>query len=167
MTSVLYYRPEGSGTKLDGRWCGPATVVGREGEYSYLVEIDPGNVQRIHRTFLKVHIPDTFSSTPVERFFHRRTVLDEEAQPGEWNVQKIMGHKLDKDNKWRLLVQWEGCPEKDAQWEPINNFIHRYSAPMVDYCKKHGIVLNLLDYLSPTAHVDQIVVCHERPLRNY
>ena len=166
LSSVLYRRPEGSGTKLDGRWCGPATVVGREGEHSYLVEISPGEVQRIHRSFLKLYIPDRFTGRPVERFFHRRTVTDEEAQPGEWNVEKIMGHKLGKDGKWRLLTHWEGCPEEDAQWEPIGNFIHRYSAPMVKYCKEHGIVLNLLDYLSPTAHVNAHWTFHERPLNS-
>ena len=97
MTTVWYRRPEGSGTKLDGRWCGPALVVGKEGEYSYLVEVAPGEVKRIHRSFLKVHIADRFSGTPLERFFHRRTVIDEEAQPDEWEVEKIMGHRLGPD----------------------------------------------------------------------
>jgi hypothetical protein len=36
---VYYRRPEGSGTKLDTRWLGPAKTVAREGSQSYLIQI--------------------------------------------------------------------------------------------------------------------------------
>ena len=39
---VYYRRPERSGNKLDSRWLGPAIVLDREGESSYLFQLGEG-----------------------------------------------------------------------------------------------------------------------------
>ena len=51
---VWYRRPPKSGDKLDSRWIGPGTVVAREGESSYEIEIKPGVTMKAPRTFLKL-----------------------------------------------------------------------------------------------------------------
>ena len=38
---VWYRRPEGTGTKNDTRWVGPAEVLSREGEDSYTISKGP------------------------------------------------------------------------------------------------------------------------------
>ena len=47
MTPVWYRRPENTGDKLDGRWTGPCVVRGKEGEDSYLIEVEPGIIKKL------------------------------------------------------------------------------------------------------------------------
>ena len=82
---------------------------------------------------------------PTEMFYHRRTEPDEALLPDEWIVDKILDHKFDK-GQYKFLTQWEGSDEHT--WEPVGNFIHRYSSDFVKYCRKEGILTELVQFLT-------------------
>ncbi len=146
---VWYRRPEGSGTKLDTRWIGPAIITALEGASSYVIEIKDGHTMKAHRTFLIPYQDDKFLGRPTPLFYHQRTVPDIEAQVGEWVVEKVLKHRKTPKG-FEFLTQWKGFPIDEATWEPPGNFIHRYSSDFVEYLQKNKLSLDLTKYLSAT-----------------
>ena len=71
--TVWYRRPEGTGTKLDSRWLGPAIVKERLGEHTYKVELGPGTSVEAHATFLKLYHTDFYSGEPLQLYRFKRT----------------------------------------------------------------------------------------------
>ena len=140
--------PKRSGTKLDSRWLGPCKVVRRVGEHSYEILVDEELVKDAPAIFLKKYKPDFFNSNPRELYFHKRTVVDRETTPQEWVVDKILDHKVDSQGRYKFLTHWEGADEKDATWEPVNHFIHRYNSNWVKYCQEKGLSMDLIPSLS-------------------
>ena len=140
---VWYLRPEDSGTKVDSRWLGPCLVKGRIGEESYEVEVKPG--RQIHTTarFLKAWQENTFGGPSLPLFFHQQTVIDEEADPTEWNVQEILGFKIVDGQKF-FKVLWDGYPRDEATWEGIPAFLSKVNLPWRKFCERNGIVVDLI-----------------------
>ena len=64
-----------------------------------------------------------------------------------WNVDAIHDHRIEGD-KLMFLTRWEGCEQGPFTWEPVGNFIHRYSWKLPEYCNQHGLTLDLVKYLS-------------------
>ena len=152
--TVWYKRPEKSGNKLDTRWIGPCKVTGRRGTNSYEVRVKENLVMDINAGDLKRYVPDRFNGDPVRLFYHRRTVTDFDAAPDEGKVDRILGHKRDKDGKYWFKVKWEGFSESDATWEPVNHFFHRYSSSLIAYGLRHNLDLNCCKFLSPVPMTD-------------
>ena len=146
---VWYKRLEKSGDKLASRWIGTCKVIGRRGALSYEIQVKEELIMDVNVGDLKRFVKDSFNGDPVPLFYHRRTVVDVEAAPDEGVVEKIIGHRIDKDGKWWFKVKWEGFPESDSTWEPINHFFHRYSAPLIAYERRHNLDVNVVKYLSP------------------
>jgi len=144
---VWYKRSEGSGTKLDTRWEGPCKVVKKIGEHSYEIRVAPDRVIPVHVTFLKIFKEDKFSGTGVPLYFHRRTVPDPQAQPDEYETDRVLDHKVDADGKFWFKVLWKGLPNEEVTWEPINHFFHRYSSDVVKYCKSQNLSPDVISYL--------------------
>lgn len=119
------------------------------GANSYNVRVKETLVMSVHGGDLKKYIVDTYNKDPVPLYYHRRTVTDAEATPDEGNVEKILGHKIDQKGKYWFKVKWEGYPESDATWEPINHFFHRYSAPLIKYGRHNQLDLNIFWHLAP------------------
>ena len=142
---VWYLRPPNSGGKQDSRWLGPAAIVEREGERSYVVELKPQYYMKAPRSMLKLYKQDTVIGKPMEMYYHRRTEPVEEAMPDEWLVDKILEHKVER-GQFKFLTQWQGSDEHT--WEPVGNFIHRYSSDFVRYCRKKGILMELVQFLT-------------------
>ena len=151
---VWYRRPENSGGPVDSRWLGPAVVISREGEYSYQIEVKPNRYMSAHRTFLKPHFDDEFSGTPLPLFYHRRTVLDDQMQPDEYIVEKILRHRTKPDGTHEFLTHWRGYPVEESTWEPPNHFFHRYSSDFVAYCRRHNMYQDVLRYLQDKPHTE-------------
>ena len=147
---VWYLRPEKSGNKLDTRWVGPALIIERESENSYLIEVSEGHRISSHRSFLKYFIPDEVLGKSVPLFYHRRTVQDPEAAPDEWIVDEVIGHRVEPDGTVKFLTKWRGY--EDATWEPLGNFFHRYNSDIVRYCAEQGLGLDLVEALSQQPH---------------
>ena len=47
----------------------------------YQLEVKPGHIMGAHRGALKAYTPDTFSESPIQFFYHRRTQGDSEGPP--------------------------------------------------------------------------------------
>ena len=106
-----------------------------------------------HRSFLKPHVLDDFSSDPIPMFFHRRTILDADArEEDEYEVEKILRHRIKRDGSMEFLTHWKGFPVEEATWEPPQHFIHRYSAHFVEYCQNKNLDPQILRVLQPRAH---------------
>ena len=136
---VWYLRPEGSGTKLDTRWIGPGKITAKVGEHSYEIRITPDSIVAAHATFLKKYQQDVFRGEGIPLYFHQRTVLDSQAQSDEWEVERVLDHRIGPNGKPFYKVLWKGRPEEDASWDPIDHFFHRYSADLAKYCQEKGL----------------------------
>ena len=143
---VWYKRPENAAEKLDSRWIGPGIVKAREGERSYLVESKPNVEVKAHRSFLKEYKEPKFTDQGVPLFFFKRTEKEEEAMPDEWEVEKILAHRR-KGESWEFLTKWVGYEDGEETWEPVGNFIHRFSEELVRYCAKKNLSVDLMQKL--------------------
>ena len=144
---VYYRRPEGSGTKLDTRWLGPAKIVAREGSQSYLIQIREGVTIKAHQSFLKPCLSKYFLGKPIPLYYHQRTVIDPEAQVDEWIVDRILKHRVDRAGNVEFLTTWKGYDESAATWEPVRNFIHRYNSDFLQYCQNKNLPINITKHL--------------------
>lgn len=74
---VWVQRPEGSGTKLDTRWIGPARVVEQKGANSYKVQIDEERFLEVPTKHLKLyqHNMDTPGQV-IPLYWYKRTELE-------------------------------------------------------------------------------------------
>ena len=103
-------------------------------------------------------------TTPL--FYHQRTEIDPDLQVDEWEVKEILTHKGAGQNL-RFLTQWEGADEGDETWEPVGNFVHRYSSEFVKYCKENKLRINLLDFLATQSSVEGVVSSVKRRFRRW
>ena len=94
-----------------------------EGEHSYVLEIKPEVEMSVHVSCLKPYKEDTCLGNPVPLFYHRRTVVDPEAEPDEWLVEKVVKHRVTRSGKFEFLVRWQGYGPEEDTWEPVRNFI--------------------------------------------
>lgn len=142
---VWVLRPKSgmSAAKVETWWVGPVAIQRRTGENSYEVELQPGLPHMVHADRLK-----PFVVVEKVELFHFQTVGEtEEATPREWNVEEIVGHRW-VGGKPQFLTRWEGAAPGEETWEPVGNFVHRYSYLLPRYCKRKGINLDLVQFLS-------------------
>ena len=71
---------------------------------------------------------------------------DPHAGVEEAEVEKIVKHRVQPDGTVQFLTKWVG--DDLATWEPVGNFIHRYSSEFVKYARDQHLDLNILDSLS-------------------
>jgi hypothetical protein len=81
-----------------------------------------------------------FGTTPGD-------IEEEEPDPGEWNVERILAHRF-VIGRPEFLTKWEGAAPWEETWELIGNFVHRYSYKLAVYCKNKVLSFDLVEYLS-------------------
>jgi hypothetical protein len=86
----------------------------------------------------------------VPLFYHKRTILDPEAQADEWIVDKILKHRK-KDGQWEFLTKWQGFDTESATWQKLGNFFHRFNSDLIEYAQKNNLNLNITHELDPKA----------------
>ena len=144
---VWTLRPRGlSAEKLRSWWIGPCPITKRVSESSYELEISPGKFTTLHVSQLKPHFDNEFSAEKLEMFHFTPTKEDFEATVDEWIAEKVINHRVNKFGKLEFLVKWKGFDEHT--WEPLMNFIHRYSSDWRDYVTRKNLKFNLCDYMS-------------------
>ena len=79
---------------------------------------------------------------------------------GLW--KKILKHRIDRNEKFKFLTRWQGTDPDSDTWEPVDNFIHWYSSDLVQYCLKHNLPINIMEYLSPTPTQLALIQCFNR-----
>ena len=103
---VWYIRPEGSGTKIDSRWLGPAEIFESEGEHSYVLQTRPNTTIIAHRDSIKPYNLDTHVQENVPMFRHRRTVIVPEEEETQLRVQRVIKHEFGgHEGKLKFLAQ--------------------------------------------------------------
>ena len=67
---------------------------------------------------------------------------------GEKEVEEIRDHKWSTNNKLMFLTKWKD--RSRVTWEPVSNFVQRYSEEMVRYAYENGLELNMTESLAPS-----------------
>ena len=55
----------------------------REGEHSYVIEVKEGYEMKAHRKALKGFVEEIFPNHETPLYYHKRTVVDDDALPDE------------------------------------------------------------------------------------
>ena len=144
---VWVLRPKGGKlSKLDTWWVGPAQVVRRTGELSYQVRVKPDVVRDVHMDQLKSFHGDKLEGSCVHLYHHQTGYQPMAIATDEWDVDKILGHKVGKDGKLLFLTRWAGSDEET--WEPARNFVARYCYELVKYLQDKGLECDMGKVLS-------------------
>ena len=127
-------------------WIGPCLITAKIGEMSYEIEIKPNHRVSLHRSQLKPHFEDEFAAEKLQLHHFSPQSTDFDSAPDEWEVEKIITHRKDSSGRLEFLTMWKDC--SDVTWEPLMQFIHRYSSGWRDYVLSKGLKFNLVDYMS-------------------
>lgn len=139
---VWVQRPEGSGTKLDTRWIGPAKVVEQKGSNSYKVQLDEERFLDVPAKYLKLYEEDPWVGQKTPLFWHKRTEVEEEAEPTEGTVEKVLGHRV-VGGRTQFLVRWGENGEES--WAEVEDFLRGVNEEWWKYCREKGVGLDLRD----------------------
>ena len=99
----------------------------------------------MHRSQMKIHFEDEFADEKLELHHFSPLSEDFDTTPDEWEVEKILMHRVGKGGRLEFLTKWKGW--EDATWEPLMHFIHRYSRDWREYVSNKNLKFNLVDYL--------------------
>jgi hypothetical protein len=143
---VWVLRPRGlSADKLRSWWVGPCKVTRQIGETSYEVEVSSGKFTTLHVSQLKPHWDNEFSEEKLELFHFTPSKEEFDSTLDEWEVEKVIRHRVNARGKLEFLVQWKGF--KEHTWEPLMNFIQRYNLDWREYVTKSKLKFDLGDYM--------------------
>ena len=140
---VLRARNSPQTDKLDTWWIGPCKVTERLGEQSYTVMVKPNRTMEVHGSHMKEYVEDVMRGKPVELYHYLPTYKSTEVAPDEWEVDKILRHRTEKDGTLKFLTRWENAEEGEETWEPVETFIQKYCYEFVQYCQKKGIPIDI------------------------
>ena len=144
VVSVLRPRKKGM-AKMDTWWMGPCTVEQRLGATTYMIKTGPNSQREVHASQLRPHHADAMGcSWPL---YHTSSLEDRQVEVDEFDVERVVSHKLSKSGDLLFLVKWEGCPDEENTWESATSFLPQYCRPWVDYCKKHNLKVDVLRFL--------------------
>ena len=133
---VWVLRPQdgSANTKAESWWIGPVPFTRRLGQASYEVTLKPGTPFQTHWDRMKLCV----IGENTKLYHYGPGYRPEGVATNEWNVEKILDHRM-VNGKWEFLTQWEGFDQGPLTWEPVGNFIHRYSYKFPEYCKQKGL----------------------------
>ena len=125
---VLYAKHDGSDTKLDYTWLGPAEVVKAVSPLIYTIR--PYTLYQSN-TF-DVHIKH------LRRFASKDLHVTEELQLDiDWDhpdniILKLVGHKVHGD-EMHFKVRWKGFTTEMDSWKPASSLYHKYPTLITKY----------------------------------
>ena len=141
---VLRPRPIGANKVLTW-WTGPHKVLQQVGERTYTIDMGGGRKRDCHTTQMKMHRPPVEGPEWPMHYTKGEAVEEEEQDPDDFDVEKILRHRRNKKGELEFLVRWEGYGEEEDTWEPPSNFMQRVCAPWVEYCKGNGLNFSILE----------------------
>ena len=145
---VWYLRPEDSGGKLDTRWLGPGKIISKVGENSYRVRLSNDHITDAHATFLKRHNADTVKGKGLPLYYFQRTAREAPTSPDDWEVDRVVDHRLDRQGRWFFKVLWKGVTAKEVTWEPVSYFFPGHVPDLVAYCQTKGLEPPVMQFLA-------------------
>ena len=117
-----------------------------KGLNSYQIKIRADATIKAHQTFLKPALNDTYLGAPVPLFYHKRTVLDPEAQVDEYIVEKFLVINTNTVSS-NFSRSGRGMIPRPQRGSPSKSFFHRYNSEIIKYCREHNLPLNVTKYL--------------------
>ena len=112
---VWWLRPRGrTGEKLQTYWIGPCVVRGRQGEHSYLVEVEPGRMHEVHRCHLKEHKED-LHGVPLKLYRYRQAVPASTVDKAVRALVKGTGNTIEAEEEEEVIADIES--ETQAGWQ--------------------------------------------------
>ena len=141
----VWYQPERQpGTdKLEPRWKGPALVLEHEGQFSYVVQLRPGVVQKAHRSQLKPHVEDEYHGKSVPLFYFSGRAPELEAAVDEWKTRTVLDHRRGNKGEMEFLVQWEDAEGEQPTRQPWSDFAVAVNSDFLQYCADKHLSLDL------------------------
>ena len=136
-------------------YTGPFEVKQKVGESSWQLWTGQRTFMA-HTSWLKTYWGPVYGGKKTELAYYKikKNTTTKETQQ-EWIVDKILKHKK-KGTQVLFSTVWKGYTEEEATWEPLGNFIHRYSSDLVMYAREHNLMdLSVLRHLSAEAEDDQ------------
>lgn len=143
---VWFRRPSSLKSTLHSVWEGPCKVLRRIGFGTYVIELKDDVLHTASDDQLKPHYEDKFVGKPKPLHYWVGESYDPQVGVEEAEVEKIVKHRVQPDGTVQFLTKWVG--DDLATWEPVGNFIHRYSSEFVKYARDQQLDLNILDSLS-------------------
>ena len=123
---VWWLRPRGrTGDKLATYWIGPCVVRGRQGEHSYLVEVEPGRMHEVHRCHLKEHKEDPFG-VPLKLFKYKQAV------PASTVDKAVRALDLGRQGFENIITEEFWPKESEVGWPKT------WEAPPLDWPAEEG-----------------------------
>ena len=100
--------------KLNARYYGPFLVLEHTSPVTFRLKLPEAvNIHPIfHVGLLKPYVGKEPDSKP----------LPTPDKSGEYEIEKILGHRKRRDGKYRYLVKWRGYSYEESTWEPSSNF---------------------------------------------
>ena len=144
---VWYRRPEGTASKMDTRWEGPYEVLAREGEDSYRIKTGLNSQIAAHCMDLKKHWEDTHAEESKPMYFHRRTPKKSAPDRSQFEVQRILQHRL-RNGVHQFLTQRVGEDVTTAEYLYPHEFIGEAGKKLLQYCRDEGLQEDLGLFLS-------------------
>ena len=133
----VYKHKKVGGYKLDTRWWGPAEILRRVGQSSYVVGWEGGE-QEVHVDDLKLYEVEEFREEGVELWYMEEPREGERPDKGDTPVERVIAHRRGSRGITEFLVKWVGWDKEFNTWEPAYNFT-RCCQPWVDYCKMYDL----------------------------
>ena len=96
---------------------------------------------------MKPHVEDVYAGQPRPLHYWKGGRYENCVNVGEKEVEEIRGHKWSTNGKLMFLSKMKD--RNRVSWEPVSNFVQRYSEEMVWYVYEHGLELNLRESLAP------------------
>lgn len=142
---VWVLRPRsGDVDKMSSWWCGPCEVLQQLSTHTYRVQVGRSRTRDCHVNQLKAHHADSLGrSWPL--WYTSQTAVDagDDVMMDEFNVEKVVRHKMDKKGNLLFLVHWEGCSQEEDTWENPEAFLPRFCQPWADYIKKNKLHIDV------------------------
>jgi hypothetical protein len=137
----------GTHNKLSPRYLGPYKVIERVGNLNYKLDLPPGSqlLSTFHVSKLRKHVPRDPEEFPMEtddapENSEPLLEADEEYFQEEYEVERIIKHKLAADGTLRYLIKWTGYPESKSTWQKatdlenakdiLNEYLATVGAPL-------------------------------------
>jgi hypothetical protein len=118
--------PPGASHKLQGKYIGPFEVIEIVNNNAYKLKL-PSSLKLLHPVFnldrLKIYKHNSiglFPSRPDLSIPPSSYEIDDEGNKW-WEVEKILGKRVNNRNKVSYLVQWKNYPLHEAEWRPVNS----------------------------------------------
>jgi hypothetical protein len=124
------------GWRLQPRWWGPAVIIRRVGDASYVIQWGDNDTQLAHIDDLKEYQEPEMEGEGVGIEFKAVGILDGYV-PEEKNAEKILMHRTWTDGKIYYFVKWENLGYELSSWEEGIAFARKFTKLWLSYICSH------------------------------